>query len=100
MRAPAFLVSFVQWRWTPSVVLVLGSLAFVGFVVLIVPEDLGSVTSETDRLSRAASRGRVTKDTEPATDSTPVIGEDETSVPAEHRTASLPKSRHNIVQSI
>lgn len=101
MRAPVFLVSLVQWRWTPSVVLVAGSLAFVGLVVLIVPDDFDGVTSGADKVSRAAARGRATSGAESVAETPFASGEEETSLPtAQHRTAALPKRGHNMVQGI
>jgi hypothetical protein len=102
MRAPTVIVRFLQWRWTPSVLLVVGSLVFVGIVVLIVPDDFDSVTSGADRVSRAAARGRAAKNVESVTDpSLPSAGEDDSPTPlSERRTAALPKRGHNIVQSI
>src|SRR5262245_41304703 len=101
MRAPSFVASVVQWRWTPSVVLVAGSLAFVGLVVLVVPDDFDSVTSGADKVSRAAARGRMTNSAESVTDTSFASAEDEPTPPsADHRTAALPKRANNIVQSI
>ena len=99
MRAPGFMISFVQWRWTPSVALVVGSLAFVGIAVLVVPDDFGSVTSGADRMSRTATRGRMATNVEPASDPSP-IDEEVPSGPGEHRAAALPRKSSNIVQSI
>jgi hypothetical protein len=102
MRAPVFFVSLVQWRWTPSVVLVVGSLAFVGIVVLVVPDDFDSVTSGADQVSRAATRGRMAKNNEPVTEAS-LPSEIEDEVPesaAEQVRAALPKRGNNIVQSI
>jgi len=52
---------FIGWRWTPSVALVSGSLAFVAVAVAIVPDDLGAVGSGAERLKRA-TRSRVASD--------------------------------------
>jgi outer membrane biosynthesis protein TonB len=99
MRAPAFIVSFVQWRWTPSVALVVGSLAFVGIAVLVVPDDFGAVTSGADRMSRTGSRNRMGTTVEPAAD-TSSIDEEAPSAPGERHTAALPRKSSNIVHSI
>ena len=53
MQAPVWVKRIVGWRWTPTFALVAGSLAFVGVVVAIVPDDFGAVASGTSRLSRA-----------------------------------------------
>ncbi len=100
MRAPPFIVRLVQWRWSPSVALVVGSLAFVGIVALIVPDDFDGVTAGADRMSRAAARGRVTKNADSVTETSPLPeSEDEAAPPsAEHRLSALPK--RNIAQSI
>jgi hypothetical protein len=83
-------------------VLVVGALAFVGVVVLIVPDEFGSVTSGADRISRAATRGRVANNVESVAEPSPTVGEDEPPVsPVDHRTAAaLPRKSHNMVQSI
>jgi hypothetical protein len=101
MRAPTFLVDFVRWRWTPSVVLVSGSLAFVGFAVLIVPDDLGGVASGADRLSRATRQG-VAKKVEAAADESTQPSSDEPAAGPARATPNLhaPPAAGNIVQSI
>jgi hypothetical protein len=107
MRAATFLVGLVQWRWTPSVALVAGSLAFVGFAVLLVPEDLGGVASGADRLSRAARQGVAKKVDVPAGDSPEPSADDaQPRAMSPHRPAGLSPNLHaapatnNIVQSI
>ncbi|HEX6273179.1 MAG TPA: hypothetical protein VFZ53_09070 [Polyangiaceae bacterium] len=55
MQAPVWVARFVGWRWTPSVVLVSGSLAFVALAVAIVPEDFGVAVSGRERLTRTPS---------------------------------------------
>jgi hypothetical protein len=105
MRAPIFLVGLVQWRWTPSVVLVAGSLAFVGIVVLIVPDDFGGVTSGADSMSRAARRNVAKKIEGPVGESPPSIADDrEPAAISPQRAAEFPPApvppAHNIVQSI
>ena len=105
MRAPALIISLVQWRWTPSVVLVAGSLAFVGIVVLIVPDDLGSVASGADRLSRAARQGVPKKLAGTSDESLPPSTDEEPPAVSPQRPAALPPTPrtgpvNNIVQSI
>lgn len=50
----------LNWRWAPCAALVLGSLSFVGFVTLVVPEQIGSVVEagSTPRLGNALVRTR------------------------------------------
>jgi len=105
MRAQNFLVGLVQWRWTPSVVLVAGSLAFVGIVVLIVPNDFGGVTSGADRVSRAARQNVAKKVEGPVGESSPSVTDDmEPAAISPQRTGAFPPPAappaHNIVQSI
>jgi outer membrane biosynthesis protein TonB len=102
MRTPALIISLVQWRWTPSVALVVGSLAFVGIVILVVPDDFDSVTSGADQVSRAAARGRMTKNAESVTETSlpSDTGDEVPESAAEKLRAGLPKRGHSIVQSI
>jgi hypothetical protein len=67
MQAPFWVVRLVSWRWMPSVALVVGSLAFVGIAVLVVPDDLGNVASGTERLSRA-TRDRASTSVQPVSE--------------------------------
>ena len=52
MQAPLWATRIVGWRWTPAFALVAGSLAFVGVVVAIVPDDFGAAVAGTKGLSR------------------------------------------------
>jgi hypothetical protein len=46
MRAPQILRDFFEWRWAPCVALTVGSLAYVGLAVLIIPSQIdGSAAS-------------------------------------------------------
>ena len=86
----------------PSVVPVVGSLAFVGFAVLVVPDDLGSVGTGADRLSRAARQGVAKKVATPSGDSPePSADEMDPQTTSPQRPAALPRAPgNNIVQSI
>jgi outer membrane biosynthesis protein TonB len=48
MRAPQIVRDFLEWRWAPCVALTAGSLAYVGFAVLLIPSQIdgGSRTSD------------------------------------------------------
>src|SRR5262245_33087517 len=101
MQAPSWAVRLVTWRWMPSVALVVGSLAFAGVAILIVPDDLGSLASGTDRLSRA-TRSRVAANSQPTADepSSPV-SEEESAAAAHQRRLMAPRAAsHDVVQSI
>ena len=42
MRVPPLVREFLEWRWTPCVALIAGSLAFVGLALLLIPSQLES----------------------------------------------------------
>jgi len=109
MQAPVWVTRIVGWRWTPAFALVAGSLAFVGVVVAIIPDDLGAVGSGTSRLSRA-TRSRLATNVETTAETTkgpPSADDDERAWLAreEQRRAGLadtptPGAPGNVVQSI
>ena len=45
----------LTWRWTPFAALVLGSLSFIGFVMLVIPDRIGNAVSTSGNDSSAAS---------------------------------------------
>jgi len=105
MQAPAWISEFVRWRWMPSVALVSGSLAFVAVAVLVVPEDLGSVTGG----SRQSSRSRLVENEGSSNGSgfelpsfkslLPGRSDDDSSTPT-RQAASPVRDENNVVQSI
>lgn len=51
MRAPQLVTDFFEWRWAPCVGLTAGSLAFVGFAVLLIPTRIGGEPRAVNTLS-------------------------------------------------
>ena len=97
---------FIGWRWTPSVALVCGSLAFVAVAVAIVPDDLGAVGSGADRLKRA-TRSRLSTNAASTNDAvSDSNGDEESASGARERRRSAahsegaPADPGNVVQSI
>ena len=102
MRAPTWIVRFVTWRWMPSVALVVGSLAFAGVAILVVPDDFGGVASGVDNLSRA-TRSRVATNLQaPAEEAEPSTTGEIEAAPTmpPHRLHSPRLPSHDVVQSI
>ena len=61
----------LTWRWAPCAALVLGSLSFVAFVTLVVPEHIGGMVdgagrASSLRLGNSLARSRTTKTEAPA----------------------------------
>jgi len=101
MQAPFWVVRLVSWRWMPSVALVVGSLAFVGIAVLVVPDDLGNVASGTERLSRA-TRDRGSTSVQPVSEEAVLpSSEDEPGAPLPAHRVVPPAARGgSMVESI
>lgn len=100
MRATRIVSGFTSWRWMPFCALVVGSLLYVGLVVLVVPENLGKLP-----------KGQLGSPIAPQTDSltTRTFGNSGSLPPARHRVPagagladepSAPvKPQHHLVES-
>ncbi len=58
MRAGQIVRDFFEWRWAPCVALTVGSLAYVGFAVLLIPSQLDSGSASSDGSNESAAFAR------------------------------------------